>query len=260
MTIFMPSMISKSDIAFNYRKPSKDLDDFIHIYWEHQNKSNDHNSLTILPDSFFKLIFLFQKGELMAYFMTGLWINEMEFTAPPNTTLFGIKFKVLAPEYIFQEEIASLLQVHRNLTPDFLNIRDLKFSDLDDFVNQMEPILKNRINGEVKAQKLQLSQLLYEVEGNISVEEVSNQIHWSNRQISRYLNKYLGISLKSYLNIQKCYSSLFHIREGEFFPENEYFDQPHFIREIKKHTGKTPKQLFNNQNDRFVQLRFLQRK
>ena len=70
----------------------------------------------------------------------------------------------------------------------------------------------------------------------------------------------MGVSLKAYLNIQKCYSSYFHIRDGEFYPTNEYFDQSHFIREIKKHTGKTPKELYKKQNDRFIQLKFIQRK
>ncbi len=96
--------------------------------------------------------------------------------------------------------------------------------------------------------------------GDISAEEVSNQINWSNRQINRYLNKYLGVSLKTYLNIQKCHSSYFHISKGEFYPSNNYFDQPHFIREIKKHTGKTPKEIYKNQNDRFIQLKFTKRK
>lgn len=251
------------NIKFSFRKPSKQLDDFVHIYWVHKNLSDKADDLTIFPDSFFKLIFLYQNGKLIAYFMTGLWTSEMEFRTPPNTTLYGIKFKILAPEYIFQNEIASILQSHKDLLPDFLSGGELEFNDLDDFVQQIESLLLERLSRtkkRIKAHKLQLSQLLYAIGGNITAEEVSKQINWSNRQINRYLNKYLGISLKSYLNIQKCFSSYFHIRDGKFFPTNEYFDQPHFIREVKKHTGKTPKELYQNQNDRFIQLKFIQRK
>lgn len=254
---------SNKDIKFNYKKPSKPLDDFVHIYWEHTNHSGETNNLTIFPDSFFKLIFIFQNGKLIANFMTGLWTNEMEFKTPPNTTLYGIKFKILAPEYIFQKEIASIILSHKDLSPNFININNIDFQSLDNFVEHIEGLLLERLSKakkRIKAHKLQLSQLLYVVNGNITVEEISNQINWSTRQINRYLNKYLGISLKSYLNIQKCYSSYFHIRDGEFYPTNEYFDQPHFIREIKKHTGKTPKELFKSKNDRFIQLRFIQSK
>jgi len=112
----------------------------------------------------------------------------------------------------------------------------------------------------VEGKKLQLSQLLYQVEGNISAEEVSNQIAWSNRQINRYLNRYLGVSLKTYLNIQKVYNAYIQIRDGKFFPEKGYFDQAHFIREVKKHTNKTPKELYKEQHDRFVQLKHKQKK
>ena len=90
--------------------------------------------------------------------------------------------------------------------------------------------------------------------GNISASEVSRQIFWTNRQINRYLNKYLGVSLKTYLNIQKIYEAYTHVADGKFFPEQDYFDQAHFIREIKKHTGETPRTLHKHKNDRFIQL------
>ena len=37
------------------------------------------------------------------------------------------------------------------------------------------------------------------------------------------------------LNIQKCYDAYLQIRDGKFYPEKGYYDQAHFIREIKKH-------------------------
>ena len=254
---------SIENIEFKHKKSSKLLDDFVHIYWEHKNNSGNANVLTIFPDSFFKLIFLYQKEKLVAYFMTGLWTDVMEFKTPPNSTIYGIKFKILAPEYIFQNEIASILQSHKDLSPDFLNVRELSFPNLNSFVEQIEPMFIDKIKQnqkKIRVDKIQLSQLLYEVNGNILVDQVSKQINWSNRQINRYLNKYLGVSLKTYLNIQKCYSSYFHIRDGEFYPINEYFDQSHFIREVKKYTGKTPKELHKKQNDRFIQLKFIQKK
>ncbi|MFA8451940.1 MAG: hypothetical protein ACEPOW_14690 [Bacteroidales bacterium] len=254
---------NNEDRVFNYKKPSKQLDDFIHIYWEHKNLTDKVQNLTIFPDSFFKLILLYKKEKLIAFFMTGLWTNEFEFFHPPDSIVYGIKFKILSPEFILQDEIASIFSSHKDLSPDFLNIDKLKFQGLDSFGEQMDQLFKEKLEHttkKIKSNKLQLSQLLYSVGGNIIVEEVSNQINWSTRQINRYLNKYLGVSLKTYLNIQKCYSSYFHIRDGKLYPENEYFDQSHFIREIKKYTGKTPSELHKNKNDRFIQLKNIQRK
>ena len=248
---------------FNYKKPSKELDDFIHIYWEHKNLTNQAQTITIFPDSYFKLILILRQEKLIAFFMTGLWTNEFEFSHPPDSIIYGIKFKILAPEFVFQNEIASIFLSHKDLSPDFLNISKISFQNLNNFVVQMNLLFNEIIkqtSKKIKPQKLQLSQLLYSVNGNITVDEISNQINWSARQINRYLNKYLGVSLKTYLNIQKCYSSYFHIRDGKLYPQNEYFDQSHFIREIKKHTGQTPSELHKNKNDRFIQLKNIQRK
>jgi hypothetical protein len=46
-------------------------------------------------------------------------------------------------------------------------------------------------------------------------------------------------------------ASLSHIKEGKLFPQLNYYDQSHFIKEIKKFSGVSPKELFKNQNDRF---------
>ncbi len=252
---------NEDKIKFSQINPAKGLEELIDSYWAYQNPTNQVQRVTVLPDSFFKIIIEFQGVDIIRYFLTGLWTKEIEITIPAHTSMYGIKFKILAPEYIFQKEIASLILSHQDLQLNFWNIRDVTPGNFQEFVKKIElRITKDIKQKKIQPKKLQLSQLLYFMNGHISAEEVSNQINWSNRQINRYLNKYLGVSLKTYLNIQKCHSSYFHIREGELYPKNNYFDQPHFIREIKKHTGKTPKEIYKNQNDRFIQLKFIKRK
>lgn len=252
---------SEDKIKFSQLYPSKGLEELIDSYWTFQNPTNQVKRVTILPDSFFKIIIEFQRANIIRYFLTGLWTKEVEIAIPAHTSMYGIKFKILAPEYIFQKEMASLILSHQDLQLNFWNISDVTQGNFQEFVEKIElRITKNIKQKGIQAKKLQLSQLLYFTNGDISADEVSNQINWSNRQINRYLNKYLGVSLKTYLNIQKCHSSYFHISEGELYPSNNYYDQPHFIREIKKHTGKTPKEIYKNQNDRFIQLKLTKRK
>lgn len=247
---------------FTHLSPSEELENYIECFWEHANNSSVNKSFTIFPDSFFKVIFEWQNGVLKAFYLTGIWTNEITISIPAHTTLIGIKFKILASEYIFNREFASIKDSNHNLNINFWNMQDFNFTDLPGLAGYVEATVLNILEeGKApQANKLQLSQLLYSVNGNISVEEVSNQINWSNRQISRYLNKYLGVSLKTYLNIQKCYASYIQIREGEFYPKNDYYDQAHFIKEIKKHTGKTPKELHEQKDDRFIQLKYIQKK
>ena len=242
--------------------PSDQLEGFIDSYWEHKNICDEPHRMTIFPDSFFKVIIYLVGGRIVSYFLTGLWNKNMEVIVPPQATVYGVKFKILSPEYIFKREIASLLQSHIELDLDFWNMRNFKFGKFEENINQFEAILIEKLskNPEVEGKKLQLTQILDKMKGKISAEEVSNQIIWSNRQINRYLNKYLGVSLKSYLNIQRVYAAYIQIREGQFFPDDGFFDQAHFIREVKKHTGKTPRELFKEQHDRFIQLKNIQLK
>lgn len=254
----------KPDTKGTYRQlnPSEILSDYVDSYWEHINHTDAPKIVSISPDSFFKVIIELIDDKIVAYFLTGLWPTETEVVIPAKAIVYGIKFKILAPEYIFQREIAPLLSSHIELDLDFWNMRTFKFDTFEKVVEQIEAVLISKLENskKIEGKKLQLSQLLYQVEGNISAEEVSNQIAWSNRQINRYLNKYLGVSLKTYLNIQKVYFSYIQIREGRFFPEKGYFDQAHFIKEVKKHTNKTPKELYKEQHDRFVQLKYIQKK
>jgi AraC-like DNA-binding protein len=247
---------------FTHRDPSNGLKDYIECFWEHKNNAAENKSFTIFPDSFFKIIFEWQEGQLKAYYLTGIWTKEVVISIPANTILIGIKFKLLAPEFIFKREISSIIESNDNLIPAFWNMQDYHFTNMGDLANHIESIIQDIINDnkQVPPKKLQLSQLLYLIEGNISVKEVSNQINWSTRQISRYLNTYLGVSLKTYLNIQRCYSAYIQIREGRFFPDDGYYDQAHFIRELKKYTGNTPKELHKNRNGQFVQLNNIQKK
>ncbi len=242
--------------------PSVELADYVHSYWTHQNRSDEPEMMKIFPDSFFKLVILVRDGELLNFFMTGLWTESKAFTIPPRASTFGCRLRVLAPEYLFDREIASVLNEILPLDSSFLGLNDWDFAtDFRTVVKRWEErLLGIKPNKKLAEHKVRFSRLLYKLEGGISAAEFAAQVQWSNRQISRYLNKYLGVSLKKYLNIQKCYKAYIQIREGRFFPEGDYFDQAHFVREIKKHTGETPRELYKRQHDRFIQLKNIKEK
>ncbi|MEM8527614.1 MAG: hypothetical protein AAGG68_23430 [Bacteroidota bacterium] len=240
-------------------KPIEALKDVVHSFWMHRNTTDRPQQLTIVPDSYFKIVFVVQNGQIVQYFMTGLWIRENQFITPPNAINFGCRLKILAPEYLIQREIASILQDTRPLNLSYLHLNNFDLSSFEDIVEQWQTELLNiKSPKSITGNKLRLSQLLDKIGGELTAKEVSEQIFWTNRQINRYLNKYLGISLKRYLNIQKAYQSYIQIREGRFFPERFYFDRAHFVREIKKHTGEPPSRLYELQNDRFIQIKNIQ--
>ena len=242
-------------------KPSNELKNVIHSYWMHQNNESKADKITIFPDSYFKIVIIIKEHKIISHFMTGLWLDSKEFVVTPNATVIGCRLKILAPEFLLNQEVASILQGYKQLDLSYLNIDKFDLSNFEVIVSQLEKeFIKIKPIKTIQGNKLRLSQLLDKMNGEISASEVSNQIYWTNRQINRYLNKYLGVSLKRYLNIQKCYYAYLQIKEGKFYPETGFFDQPHFIREIRKHTGETPKSLHEQQNDRFIQLKRISKK
>lgn len=242
-------------------EPSKELKNFIHSFWTHTNHKDRLEKITIFPDSYFKIVFVVKNNKIITYFMTGLWLEEKIISIPSKATTYGCRLKILAPEFLLNREVTSVIQNYSQLNLEFLNVNKFDLSSFEVIVNQWQNEFMSMISSKpIQGNKLRLSQLLDKMKGDISASEVSSQIYWANRQINRYLNKYIGVSLKKYLNIQKCYESYIQIREGSFFPEKGFFDQAHFIREIKKHTGETPTSLHKHKNDRFIQLKRITKK
>lgn len=241
--------------------PTTELKIFVDSFWMHHNNTNSVEKTTIVPDSFFKIVMTLKNGKITAYFMTGLWTEEKTIRIAPQATTLGCRLKILAPEFLLNNEVKPILNSYQQLKLQFLNVDKFDLSNFETIVAQWEKeLIKLLPQKEVQGNKLRLTQLLDKMNGDITATEVSNQIYWSNRQINRYLNKFLGVSLKKYLNIQKCYHSYLQIQKGQYFPEKGFFDQPHFIREIKKHTGETPKSLHKNKNDHFIQLKRISKK
>lgn len=246
----------KEERFYKEIKPVPALQELVHSFWMHRNDTDQPQQLTIVPDSYLKIIFVVQEEQISKYFITGLWIRENTFITPPNARNYGCRLKILAPEFLLKQEVATLLQDFKQLDLSYLNLKNFALNDFEEIVKKWQTeLLKIKSTKEIPGNKLRLSQLLDQRKGDITAAEVSEQIFWTNRQINRYMNKYIGVSLKKYLNIQKVYQSYIQIREGRLFPEKYYFDQAHFIREIKKHTGETPSTLHEAQNDRFIQLK-----
>lgn len=112
--------------------------------------------------------------------------------------------------------------------------------------------MTSMIKVDIDNRKKTLFDLIYASDGSMSVKELSTKVFWSSRQINRYFNQQFGIALKAYCTILRFRAALQQIKEGKFFPEGHFADQTHFIKEIKKFSGALPKDLYKNQNDRFI--------
>lgn len=190
-------------------KPVDELKNYIHSFWMHKNLTDKAEKLTIFPDSYFKIIMIVRNNKITAYFMTGLWTEEKIFTIPPKAKLYGCRLKILAPEFLLKNKIASIINEYHQLDLKYLNVNTFDLSGFKSIVNQwQQEFLKLKPSKTIQGNKSRLSQLLDKMKGDISATEVSNQIYWTNRQINRYLNKYNRSIIKKVFEHSKMLSIL----------------------------------------------------
>jgi AraC-like DNA-binding protein len=234
----------------------KSLADFVRRFWKFTNPTEHIQHYTILPDGYFDLIIKITAEKLDSTTLFGLWTKEVDVVVPADTIIIGICFKPLAAEYVLQQVISDILNNSKKLSNDFWNIGNLRFDDLKVWTEQVSnQMLENlKMAKSVDERKQSLFNLLFHSNGSETVADLAKQIFWSSRQINRYFKTRFGLALKTYSSILRCASSYIDIREGDLFPKQDFYDQAHFIKEIKKYTGSSPKELHNNKNDRFLQF------
>jgi AraC-like DNA-binding protein len=241
-------------MSYKEIKPTGILSNFVQSFWYYETaeKAVSH---TILPDGYFDLIAEFDSHKITRVKLTGMWTTPKDIQIPENTTFFAIRFKLLALEYFFKTEIKSILNTALNLPLSFWNIDSFTYDEFEKFVTVVSENLNSELSrlNEIDNRKLKLFEFVYQHQIK-TVSEISTQIFWSSRQINRYFNSRFGIPLKEFLKIVRCNAAYHEISNGNLKPQNDFFDQAHFIKEIKKYSHTTPTELHKNKNDRFLQL------
>lgn len=235
-------------------EPNGFLSNFVQCFWYYETTDTEVKH-TILPDGYFDLIAEFENEKLTTVKLTGIWTKPKDIQISKNTKFLAIRFKLLAIEYIFKKEIKSILDSTVNLPFSFWNIDKYKSDEFERFATEITSNLDTSIKHlkQIDDRKLKLFAFVYEQKTK-TVSEISSKVFWSSRQINRYFQIQFGITLKEFLNIVRCNATYEEISNGNLNPNFDYFDQAHFIKEIKKYTGTTPKELSQNKNDRFLQL------
>lgn len=234
--------------------PGQSLAGLVESFWCLENRSDQDKEVVVLPDG--RIDLFFSRSADAPFYITLLGIE----TAPgkamiaPRRKTFAISFKPLAAEYIFHQPLKTLLNKAQNLPAGFWGFTTDDLDDFDTFCSKATQKIHALLPATIDNRKTELFQLLYASGGALTVKALSEQVFWSSRQINRYFMEQYGLTLKAYCNILRFRSSFQHIKEGKLFPEQNFADQSHFIREVKKLSGVSPKELSKNQNDRFIQF------
>jgi len=245
------------NFSCTFINPDESLADFVESMGTFHNAADEAIEVVILPDGRIDLFFWQSASEPFQVILVGLETFPEKRSIPPHTRTFVISFKPLAIEYILQTSIANFLNSAKNLPNHFWDFDESDLKDFDSFYRKASQKLKVLLPAKMDERKHKLFDLIYTSKGEMSVKELSENVGWSSRQINRYFNQQFGLSLKAYCTILRFRASLEHIAHGKLFPELNFTDQNHFIKEIKKFSGVVPKELSENKNDRFILLSVL---
>lgn len=238
-------------------EPDEALADFVENIGLFHNKSNKAMEVVLLPDGRIDLFFMQSESEPFKVSLIGLETIPEQQVIPADTLAFKITFKPLGVEYLLQTSITDILNSGKVLPTDFWNISNDDLKDFEVFHSKIATKLKQLLPAKIDERKRELFKLVYRSNGEIKIQQLSEEISWSSREINRYFNKQFGLSLNVFCKILRFKASLEHIAKGRLFPELNFTDQTHFIKEIKKFSGVVPSELLKNKDDRFILLSVL---
>ncbi|WP_276380002.1 AraC family transcriptional regulator [Flavobacterium sp. H4147] len=234
--------------------PDSSISHFVHSFWMLENKTGKDIPSTVLPNGMVDLAVMNIDSDEWEISIRGLDTIPSQINIPAGTKMFSIGFKLLAVEYLFGDSIKEVLNGGKNISNKIWNFNAQDLNDFKRFCEKSTNIIKAVSSENIDNRKKRLFEFIYASKGSMSVQELSENVFWSARQINRYFNQQFGISLKAYCNILRFGSSFKDISEGRLFPEENFTDQNHFIKEIKKYSGVTPKELSKNKDNRFMDI------
>jgi AraC-like DNA-binding protein len=246
-------MSGTNDLTYARRAPDSKLTDFVSSFWTLENPHTVDKVVTILPDGYFDVLFSSANGDPFRCMLFGLATKQAVFTMPAHSRTYSISFKLPSAEHILRRSIANILDTFEYLPFDSEWFDCLSTSSIEDFTHCASLFIMNRLEEKVPARNLTLFKQIYDSHGNVNINDLSERIAWKSRQINRYFHAYFGIPLKAYCRILRFRASFDELNKGRG-PSHHFYDQPHFIREVSKFSGTTPKELAKNSDDRFIQL------
>ncbi len=229
------------------------LANFVYCFSCIQNLSRIQEGV-IIPNGRVDLSFSKTKDNLFRVLLIGLETKPKILREQDVSAFFAISFNPLAVEYILHQPVADILNNGRTLPDDFWGFGADDLTDFDAFCEKASNKIRSLLPKEIDNRKQKLFELIFSTHGEISVTELSKKVFWSTRQMNEYFNQQFGLSVKAYCNILRFQASLPHIKEGKLYPQLNFHDQSHFIKEIRKLSGASPKELYKNKNSRFLQF------
>ncbi|MFL9829751.1 helix-turn-helix transcriptional regulator [Flavobacterium sp. ST-87] len=235
-------------------KPYKDLEPFIHFYWELKGNDVEPQRERVFPDGCAGILInlgdtcLTDNGSVSMEFgktyIVGAMNSFKDSFINCDTHLLGVCLKPATfanfYKYASQNELTNdTVEFEKYNSFDIDKIFDTPFHYFDRFYSE-----------RVKIKHSQLQPVINDIHltnGQISIYELSKKNFTTVRQLERNFKKHIGLSPKEYSNIIRFQNALRVIKSSkqdqsllDIAYECGYYDHSHLCNEIKRNTGLLP--------------------
>jgi len=248
-----------SNLIYQSKSAPKTCKDFVDSFWMLRNVGATAEDLIVFPNGLYDLALRQDRNNNLSLYLLGLETHFKRAKLAPGESIFAISFKPLAMTYILQKDVSNLINNGTPMPNDFWELNSVDLRNFPLFCKKVSEKIVTLLPTEIDLRKKTLFKLITKSNGNLNIAELPQQVHLSNRQLNRYFREQFGLTLKKYCTILRFSKALIAVKDGKLSPGLNFTDQSHFIKEIKKFTGFSPKELYKNKEDRFIQVSILKK-
>lgn len=235
-------------------KPYKELEPFIHFYWELKGNEFERQWERVFPDGCAGIVMnlgntcLTDNGSVSMDFgktyVVGAMNSFKDSFIDSDTHLLGVCLKPATfanfYNYASQNELTNdTVEFEKSNSFNVDKMLYNPFNYFDHFFSERIKSKNNRLHSVIND--------IYSTNGQISIYELSKRNFITVRQLERNFKKLIGLSPKEYSNIIRFQNALSLIKNSDksrslldIAVECGYYDHSHLSNEIKRITGLSP--------------------
>ncbi|MEO9869338.1 DUF6597 domain-containing transcriptional factor [Ekhidna sp.] len=246
-------------MLFENRPPARLLKDLVKEYWIFEDLDHASSTQKIIPDGYSEIIIHY--GDPYEINLRGSWESQSSFLFSSQISkyfhlrntgiskMIGIKLHPTAFFELFHKEVSNYTD--QVISLDHLTsvgeLEKLKAAySINDKVELAENWLLDHLKDISEQTKIRKCiSMIFDSHGMIEIEEISQKINLSTRQVERLFKKVVGLTPKFYSRIIR-FNYIFEVMKEQKDSwvktalQSGYFDQSHFIKNFKEFTGEEP--------------------
>ncbi|TND09274.1 MAG: AraC family transcriptional regulator [Bacteroidetes bacterium] len=250
--------------------PVSDLSAFVKCFWSLDGPAeNKPEKQRIVPDGCMEMIFHYgdlykqylENGNAIIQprcFVFGQITQPLEIEPTGTTGIFAARFHpdglspLIALPLSKMENRAVPLQELFGEEVIHVEKKILKAKKNETRKQIIETFLLNRLLSPESIDRIakESVEIITNLKGQVSVDELSEQIKINRRRLERKFSSAIGLSPKQLSKIIRLQSTLKMLANKRFTSltsiahEGDYYDQAHFIKDFKEFTGMSPKKFY----------------